>query len=607
MHIDGYAVWSSIATFEDNVLQGSWSTPAQWNGTDGLNGADGEDAFTIIAKPNPIILNQKTSPTTAGAETSDFGLPLVINFSAKCGDNDATVGTPTNVSNNVGLETAASSGKITINRIRMVDGAFKTRGTITCNIPLTYGGRSVSMPFAISVGVNLLGEFKTTIEGDVEKSVGSKLGHAIDPTGHITTIEAAGTFIRSSEEHTTRLEKTVSSKNLLPSSGFTNVKGEATTNWNEEGQYATGAAWSPLIMLEAGIYCVSCYTASTGTVNLSYKKLSVSGNKRPTKPNDIATTSTEAMTNISSETYQGATRRKCYLEFSEKTYLFIAVSGTSAYTKYHPMIERVNANTDGPTEWEIGANYYTSLISQTADNIELKVKNCGINIDEQSVTVKGGKFKMQDNSGNDTFVLGTDGNLETAGNAYIGGTIKAKNFYHNVCFFCEGDSSSYTSNHYTYFKYYCYYNTGITGFEVGKYYDESEIPSAYITADIYFKKCTYDADVVNMIPNSSNWSNASGNYYKYKTVNLPNPKDFVGKVVEVMWTYKGSSPSGYNPQVGCVVSNAFAKTLKFQDGYITRESAEIQEVVLLTKDKTTRFVSVALGSSGSEYCWLRIE
>lgn len=596
MHIDGYAVWSSIATFEDNVLQGSWSTPAQWNGTDGLNGADGEDAFTIIAKPNPIILNQKTSPTTAGAETSDFGLPLVINFSAKCGDNDATVGTPTNVNNNVGLETAASSGKITINRIRMVDGAFRTRGTITCNIPLTYGSRSVSMPFAISVGVNLMGEFKTTIEGDVEKSVGSKLGYAIDPTGHITTIEAAGTFIRSSEEHTTRLEKTVSSKNLLPSSGFTNVQGVATTNWNEEGQYATGAAWSPLIMLEAGIYCVSCYTASTGTVNLSYKKLAVSGNKRPTKPNDIATTSTKAMTNISSETYQGATRRKCYLEFSEKTYLFIAVSGTSAYTKYHPMIERVNANTDGPTEWEIGANYYTSLISQTADNIELKVKNCGINIDEQSVTVKGGKFKMQDNSGNDTFVLGTDGNLETAGNAYIGGTIKAKNFFRNVCYYGQGGIYESES-----WKYYCYSIQDISGFEKGKYYDPEDVPISYINGHFY--PCTYDAEIVYMIPGSSNWNTQD---FGDKRVFLPDPKDFEGKQVEV---YSFNSESNQSPEiwVGCVKSDSFAILIYFNESNkITRNAVTGHEsAVPFAAGDSVKFVSIK--ASDDKYYWLQLE
>lgn len=408
------------------------------------------------------------------------------------------------------------------------------------------------------------------------------------------------------------IEDSIPSVNLMSLLCWTSNRTTLLANDVKTGMVGeANIMYSPQLYLQAGTYTFSAYmykTASTNVRVLLYTSDTETGTE----------TSVEYSTTESTEAYMSVPR--CYFTFTLSAAKYVRIRldlpQTSAkITTYRPQLEAGEEMTAyQPSADAVGSTGYINVTANSVaagvqTTIEGKLVETGINIqgNNRTITAKADNFEIQNTSGVKTFEIDQHGNLVSLGDAAFGGTIKAKNFYHNVCFFCEGDSSSYTSNHYTYFKYYCYYNTGITGFEVGKYYDESEIPSAYITADIYFKKCTYDADVVNMIPNSSNWANASGNYYKYKTVNLPNPKDFVGKVVEVMWTYKGSSPSGYNPQVGCVVSNAFAKTLKFQDGYITRESAEIQEVVLLTKDKTTRFVSVALGSSGSEYCWLRIE
>ncbi|UKK52659.1 hypothetical protein [Prevotella sp. E2-28] len=209
MEIEDNKIWASVATFENNVLSGSWSTPVQWDGTngkDGANGEDGADAWTVIASPNPLILTQALSGTGG---TTTFGLPLDINLTAKCGDGVATVGTPTSVSNNAGLTITAGSGKLTISEISKIDNEYKTRGTITCNIPLSYNGRSASLAFSISVGINLMGEFKTTIEGDVETSVAKSIGNAIDPSGQMTSFEQIGRYVRSSAENITTLQQTV--------------------------------------------------------------------------------------------------------------------------------------------------------------------------------------------------------------------------------------------------------------------------------------------------------------------------------------------------------------------------------------------------------------
>ena len=60
------------------------------------------------------------------------------------------------------------------------------------------------------------------------------------------------------------------------------------------------------------------------------------------------------------------------------------------------------------------------------------IGNCGIDIASGSITAKGGKFQMEDENGNATFVLDQNGNINGQGNATFGGVIRAKTLFRQV-------------------------------------------------------------------------------------------------------------------------------------------------------------------------------
>ena len=193
-----------------------------WNGTTwqdngkitGTNGINGKDGWTVTANPSPVILTQATKPSSGSSynNTTDFGLPLDVSFSALCGDTSATVGTPVVVSaGNMGLGISSSAGKITLDTYSPVGSAYVSRGVISLLVPVTYGTRSVSVPVNISVGVNLMGTFRTEIEGDVETSVAQKIQYGYDhyTDSGLTQLQLVGKYIRSSQVNISSLQTRV--------------------------------------------------------------------------------------------------------------------------------------------------------------------------------------------------------------------------------------------------------------------------------------------------------------------------------------------------------------------------------------------------------------
>jgi hypothetical protein len=92
----------------------------------------------------------------------------------------------------------------------------------------------------------------------------------------------------------------------------------------------------------------------------------------------------------------------------------------------------------------MGAKYYTSMISQTADAIDATVRDdlgqVGIHISgtNKSIQAIGEKFSWENNNGD--VLLGMD----NGGNATFAGTVRAKNFFHRLCV-AEGDGNGDTS------------------------------------------------------------------------------------------------------------------------------------------------------------------
>lgn len=223
----------------------------------------------------------------------------------------------------------------------------------------------------------------------------------------------------------------------------------------------------------------------------------------------------------------------------------------------------------------------------------IHVGNCGLDLTNDTITAKGGKFQMEDENGNPTFVLDQDGNLNSEGDAAFGGTIRAKNFFHNICQFTEGNAI--TANTYSHSRFYCTttHTEGSTQYVAGQYY---ETPGSQ-----YFLECTYDADVINMIPITTDWSGS------LKTVYLPDPKDFYGKQVRVSVLKYGST--NQNAIVGCVVSDRFAQNVKYENGKVYRVLSSQLPTIPVSAGTSSLFESIEAddGYGNTTYYWLQLQ
>lgn len=188
------------------------------------------------------------------------------------------------------------------------------------------------------------------------------------------------------------------------------------------------------------------------------------------------------------------------------------------------------------------------------------------------------------------------------------GTVKALNFFHNVCVYIEG-------NHYSYLRYYCkddffdiWRDNWVDNFTAGEYYTAKEVydlsegeidPSGSGAVD-GMERCTYDADIINMNPNGSrNWSSETDN----KTVYLPDPSDFEGKTVEVTsfnYGYTGSKTA----YVGCVKDLAFIFKVKYENGWIKNDETASHPTVTINTGTPVKFVSI---KTYTGYFWLQIQ
>ena len=148
------------------------------------------------------------------------------------------------------------------------------------------------------------------------------------------------------------------------------------------------------------------------------------------------------------------------------------------------------------------------------------------------VDLKSGKMSAA--KGN--FVVDPNGDVYVNGNGDFSGTIRATNLFHNVCMFAEG--GIYSNDWYYVDQVTEAVQENCPGAQVGDYVQA-------ISAWTGLLHCTYDADIIRMVPKSTNWSTTTG-------VLLPDPADFKGKIVEVQAFAYGSTAA--DCYVKCVVS-----------------------------------------------------
>ena len=214
--------------------------------------------------------------------------------------------------------------------------------------------------------------------------------------------------------------------------------------------------------------------------------------------------------------------------------------------------------------WQSNNSQTYSKILQTGNSISLKVHqelyDTGIDIENQKVTLTADNFIVNNNS-NET-VLGTDRD----GNIEIKGTIRAKSLYREICFFVDGGIYHFPNDSDNKKWYYCSSlsemidNDELEGwgdhnnFSVGGYYSwPTDKAPHYGSPPNGFSACTYDADIIMMLPKA----NAT---WRYSTpVILPLPTDFPGKIIKILTTRSVTSvDSGASIKVGCVQSQKMA-------------------------------------------------
>ena len=101
----------------------------------------------------------------------------------------------------------------------------------------------------------------------------------------------------------------------------------------------------------------------------------------------------------------------------------------------------VRMNAEKLTWKTTGTSETQASFMARANSVFLGIGNCGININDESITARGGKFKMQDDDGNDTFILNENGDLESKGSASFEGTVRAKNLFKTVAVSSGSNSS----------------------------------------------------------------------------------------------------------------------------------------------------------------------
>ena len=316
--------------------------------------------------------------------------------------------------------------------------------------------------------------------------------------------------------------------NLLSTEAWTDGNGTliedfdaASTQYTAYQEWSSAyTAFSPLIYLDPGTYCFSWYGGGPSAFYYG-------STTQPTKPYDIPSSGVVGLTSqaVSGDSYKQKIRQYATFTLTQGKFIYLHLFRSSSFSFCRPMLQKVDALTDLPTAWDAGQQLFGSIIQQTADLIRLQVGQCGLDLTNEAITAKGGKFKMQDDAGNDTFVLDTNGNLVSQGDASFGGTIKAQNFYHGVVMHTEEDC------------WLCRQANGGYGFVVGKYYTKAEVytisggdygqPPTSGMPDL-FVNCTGSADIVVIMAGTSGTGD--------DTIVLPCAADYDGKIVEIVDT-----------------------------------------------------------------------
>ena len=604
----------------------------------GEKGDNGEDGVTLLISPASLIVNQDlNNPDNLSNLTQTFVVAVYkgdvaqtvngIGFTAETVPSSyptAYKGLFLNSSSQ-----RVGSGNVNGNILTLKQINTYTQGQQTlyydnfyADIVVNYGNLK-TISGRVRIYANLLGTWKQTIEGDVSTEMAQRIAYLYDPNNPDQVVKNTtyGEFVRSSTENMSKLSKAIMSRNIMPMTGWTDITGDPYPETGSEHfdpytqELEAEEPFSRAVALEAGKdYCFSIYTDSNTVPSLYL--LDENGSPGSEVYFDEMTNILYGDTiKVGNITYY---RHYIVFDISDESlpsgnYLIGPYVDASVNLFYRPQLETGST----PTDYGIPTLRYDSEIYQNAEQIDMSVsknemEQAGIHINGSNSTIDlvAGKvnFKMPGGGTNTKISIGSDGRLNAVDGNFEG-TVRATNFYQQMSVFYEGKSYGTTITQledYSYFRYYCkegFTEGGVTYIQ-GQYYES--YPSGYGNK---FERCTYDAEVIDLIPNpESQWDSD----IRVRTCYLPDPKDFVGKVVRVyapeIGTLNGS------PYIDCVVRTVspqaqkiakFAKWIYLDSGAIKAVSSVVEQRDVVAPG--TQAIYQAIYADGdNKYYWLKL-
>lgn len=261
-------------------------------------------------------------------------------------------------------------------------------------------------------------------------------------------------------------------------------------------------------------------------------------------------------------------------------------------------------------------------IALGVQNINTGLQTAGINLSTGKITSKADKFEWLNNDNEP--ILGMQGTEAT-----FYGTVKAKNFFHAVTYYMEGNKYTDQNNEswgYCVSTTYTYgadtYDLTQAGIQLHHYYSLSEIeamttarhdidPDFPIISDWVnsFKQTSYMADIIVMTPTTHNW-NYYGSDDDMRTVLLPDPKDFFGKTVQISAFCYGATDNNL-PRVGCIKTGKMAGGVLIigSNGIYISDNSSPQTSRQITTSRQYTFISVYAATSNGgtkDYYWVQL-
>jgi hypothetical protein len=615
---------------DGTVTYDAWSAAVRISGNtgpvgpQGPDGDNGEDGVTLLISPASLIVNQDlNNPNNLSNLTQTFVVAVYkgsvaqtvngIGFTAETVPSSyptAYKGLFLNSSSQ-----RVGSGNVNGNILTLKQINTYTQGQQTlyydnfyADLVVNYGNLK-TISGRVRIYANLLGTWKQTIEGDVSTEMAQRIAYLYDPNNPNQVVKNStyGEFVRSSTENMSKLSKAIMSRNIMPMTGWTDITGDPYPETGSEHfdpytqELEAEEPFSRAVALEANKnYCFSIYTDSNTVPSLYLLDEDGSAGSEVYfgEMTNILSGDTIKVGNI---TYY---RHYIVFDISDKglpsgNYLIGPYVDASVNLFYRPQLETGST----PTDYGIPTLRYDSEIYQNAEQIDMSVsknemEQAGIHINGSNSTIDlvAGRvnFKMPGGGTNTKISIGSDGKLNAVDGNFEG-TVRATNFYQQMSVFYEGNSSQ--PSQYSYCKYYC--TDAYDTFQQGHYYDPSVVPAQWY---YNFIPCTYDAEVVNLIPNPTEQWNSGKN-----TCYLPDPKDFVGKVVHVYAPKIGSITSC--PIMDCVVrlidqnDRRFAKWIYLDGNRIKAQVLDPSDTVALG----TEAIYQAIYADGdNKYYWLKL-